>query len=133
MISKKKKCRILEIALIATSNGTSIHSYCDSYFILALCSLSFPFLHPFCPLRLLCTSTLRTFPFQAFALPNIEGDYINGYTRGPRELKKASRDINNKHNQPWKEMEGACIKVCWQSTNKLNTSNIIQPKHKHTY
>ena len=107
----------------------NFHSYCDSYFILALCSLSFPFLHPFYPLRLLCTSTLKTFPFQAFALPN-RGGGRNGYKRGPRELEKASRDINNKHNQPWKEMEGACIKVCWQSPNKLNTSN--QNTNTHT-
>ena len=42
----------------------------DSFCFLALCSLSFLSLHPFCPLRHLCTSTLRTFPLQAFALPN---------------------------------------------------------------
>ena len=41
----------------------------DSFCFLALCSLSFLSPHPFCPLRLLCTSTLRTFPWQAFALP----------------------------------------------------------------
>ena len=68
--TRKNIMRILEIALITTRTWTSTHSYCSSYYFLALCSLSFPSPHPFCPLRHLCTSTLRTFPLQAFALPN---------------------------------------------------------------
>ena len=51
-------------------NFHSFILYYDSYFILALCSLSFLSPNPFLPPRLLCTSTLRTFPFQEFALPN---------------------------------------------------------------
>ena len=53
--------------------GTSTHLWFDAYYFLALCSLSFPSLHPFCHLRRLCTSTLRTCPFPAFALPNDRG------------------------------------------------------------